>query len=126
MTELPIQPIQPLHPRPRALRESLAHHTLWVRPFVVVEWCCDWVAFALSRWAFVAVLQYLGAFTVLVGVIYYFAQGPDRVKLKHYQAWQVINTAQGKGGSGGRIEALTELNNDGQPLVGVDVSDAFL
>lgn len=44
----------------------------------------------------------------------------------HYQAWQVINTAQGKGGSGGRIDALQELNADRVPLVGVDVSTAFL
>jgi len=30
------------------------------------------------------------------------------------------------GGSGGRIEALSELNTDSVPLVGVDVSKAFL
>ena len=63
---------------------------------------------------------------VLVAVIFYFAESGDRRKQKHYQAWQVINTAQGKGGSGGRIEALNELNEDGVPLVGVDVSGAFL
>src|SRR6266699_3248514 len=51
---------------------------------------------------------------------------PDRQKQKHYQAWQVINTAQGKGGSGGRIEALHELNEDRVPLVGVNVSSSFL
>src|ERR1700687_3986695 len=50
----------------------------------------------------------------------------DSLKQKHYQAWQVINTAQGKGGSGGRIEALPELNHDRTPLVGVDGSGAFL
>ena len=38
----------------------------------------------------------------------------------------MINTAQGKGGSGGRIDALQELNADKVPLVGVDVSSAFL
>ena len=27
----------------------------------------------------------------------------------NYQAWQVINSAQGKGGSGGRIDALADL-----------------
>ena len=42
------------------------------------------------------------------------------------RAWQVINTAQHMGGSGGRIDALSELNADGVPLVGVDVSSAFL
>ena len=56
----------------------------------------------------------------------YFGESKDRIKQKHYQAWQVINSAQGKGGSGGRIDALEELHHDGVPLVGVDVSNAFL
>jgi uncharacterized protein YjbI with pentapeptide repeats len=59
-------------------------------------------------------------------VIFYFSESGDRVKARHYQAWQVINTAQGKGGSGGRIEALQELNADKVPLIGVDVSSAYL
>lgn len=71
-------------------------------------------------------LDYLGRFSILVAVIFYFSESGNRIKQKHYQAWQVINTAQGKGGSGGRIEALQELNADRVPLVGVDVSSAFL
>lgn len=59
-------------------------------------------------------------------VVLYFVERPDRIKQKHYQAWQVINTAQGKGGSGGRIDALEELNLDRVPLVGVDAEGAFL
>jgi len=59
-------------------------------------------------------------------VIFYFADSGNRVKQKHYQAWQVINTAQGKGGSGGRIEALQELNADHVSLTGVDAGGAFL
>jgi len=95
-------------------------------PFVALEWGLEWVAFALSNWTLLEVLEYLGTFSVLVAVIFYFAEWGDRVKQRHYQAWQVINTAQGKGGSGGRIEALQELNEDQVPLVGVDVSSAFL
>jgi uncharacterized protein YjbI with pentapeptide repeats len=72
------------------------------------------------------VLEYVGTLSILIAVISYFAEGEMRTKQKHYQAWQVINTAQGKGGSGGRIEALEDLNMDGVPLVGLDVSDAFL
>ena len=74
----------------------------------------------------VHVLQYSSAISVLFAVASYFWEAPDRQKQKHYQAWQVINTAQGRGGSGGRIEALQELNADKVPLVGVDVSNAFL
>ena len=106
------------------LRERIKHR--WTTPFWGIEWVMEWVAYALSHWSFLEVLEYLGSFSVLIGVIFYFSESGDRIKQRHYQAWQVINTAQGKGGSGGRIEALQELNEDKIQLVGVDVSSAFL
>src|SRR6266481_1536450 len=112
-------------PDPWAIRRQRIKH-IWTTPFWGFEWILEWVAFALSRWTFLDVLEYLEGFSVLVAVIFYFSESGDRLKQKHYQAWQVINTAQGKGGSGGRVEALHELNADGVPLVGVDVSGAFL
>ena len=108
----------------RSCRSKIRHG--WLVPFVAVDWCFDWAAYALSHWSLLEVLEYLGSFSILVAVIFYFGESGDRLKQKHYQAWQVINTAQGKGGSGGRIEALQELNHDRVPLVGVDVSGAFL
>jgi hypothetical protein len=108
----------------RARRESVRHG--WWLPFIAIEWIWEWAAFGLSNWAFLEVLEYLSSFSVLIAVIFYFSESGDRVKARHYQAWQVINTAQGKGGSGGRIEALQELNQDKVPLVGVDVSSAYL
>src|SRR6202034_2703332 len=119
------------HPRTRpepwkTRKQSVAAKWKWASPFVAIEWIGDWVAFLLSNWSFLEVLDYLGTFSVLVAVIFYFSESGNRIKQRHYQAWQVINTAQGKGGSGGRIEALQELNADGVPLVGVDVSSAFL
>ena len=106
------------------IRSGLKHR--WLLPLRAFEWIWEWVAYALSRWSFLEVLEYLGSLSILVGVIFYFSESGDRVKQRHYQAWQVINTAQGKGGSGGRIDALQELNADKVPLVGVDVSAAFL
>jgi hypothetical protein len=116
-------------PRTRPSPWMVRKHALrarWLAPLVCLEWLWEWAAFGLSNWAFLEVLEYLGTFSVLIAVIFYFSESGDRVKLRHYQAWQVINTAQGKGGSGGRIEALQELNQDKVPLVGVDVSSAFL
>lgn len=117
------------HPRTRpeswrTHRQQLKAH--WAIPFLVVEWSWQWVAYVLSNWSFLEVLEYLGSFSVLIAVIFYYTEAGDRLKQKHYQAWQVINTAQGRGGSGGRLEALQELNADGVALVGVDVSSAFL
>src|SRR5690348_6525000 len=105
-------------------REQTRH--AWLLPFVALEWLWEWIAFALSNWTFLEVLDYLETFSVLVAVIFYFSESGARVKQRHYQAWQVVNTSQGKGGSGGRIEALQELNADRVDLVGVDVSGAYL
>ena len=108
----------------QAQRAGLKH--AWLVPLLAIDWLFEWLAFLLSRWSFLEVLEYLGSFSILVAVVFYFSESGDRLKQKHYQAWQVINTAQHMGGSGGRIEALSELNTDGVPLVGVDVSSAFL
>jgi hypothetical protein len=48
------------------------------------------------------------------------------VKDSNLQAWQVVNSAQGKGGSGGRIEALAGLVRSGQSLAGVNLDGAWL
>ena len=98
----------------------------WALPFHAFEWALRWVSYFLGQWALLEVLDYLGTLSVLIAVIFYFAESGNRIKQRHYQAWQVINTAQGKGGSGGRIDALHELNEDRVPLVGVDVAGAFL
>src|SRR6516225_10970215 len=78
------------------LKRGLKHR--WLVPFRAFEWLWEWVAYGLSRWSFLEVLEYLGSFSVLIGVIFYFSESGDRIKQRHYQAWQVINTAQGKGG----------------------------
>src|SRR5664279_2345717 len=105
-------------------RGQLKHR--WMVPLRGFNWMWEWVAYALGNWSFLAVLESLGSFSVLLGVIFYFSESGDRIKLKHYQAWQVINTAQGKGGSGGRIEAMQELNADKIPLVALTADHAFL
>ncbi|HUO35351.1 MAG TPA: pentapeptide repeat-containing protein [Candidatus Acidoferrum sp.] len=105
-------------------RAKIRH--FWLVPLFAIEWGFEWIAYGLSNWKFLEVLEYLSSLSVLVAVIFYFSESGDRTKQRHYQAWQVINTAQGKGGSGGRIDALQELNADGVQLVGVDVSGASL
>jgi hypothetical protein len=95
-------------------------------PFYRLSWAADWAAYGLGKWPLVELLEYLGSFSILFAAIFYFAQAPDRLKQKHYQAWQVINTAEGKGGNGGRIDALQELNDDRVALIGADVEGAYL
>jgi hypothetical protein len=113
--------------RPPSWRECRARvpHRIML-PFFYVDWLASWTAYLLGKWSLLEVLEYSGSISIVIGVILYFAGAKDRMEQKHYQAWQVINLAQGKGGSGGRLDALQELHADGVPLVGVDVSDAFL
>ena len=113
--------------RPESWAERKARvRARWAKPFWWMQYQMEWCAYLLDNWTFLEVLEYLSSFGVLVAVLFYFAESGDRLKQKHYQAWQVITTAQGKGGNGGRIDALQELNRDGVPLVGVDLSMAFL
>lgn len=100
--------------------------TPFMRPFLATEYACEWAVYWLSNWSFLETLEYLSSLSLLIAVIFYFSDHGNRIKQRHYQAWQVINTAQGKGGAGGRIDALQELNQDGVALIGVDLSDAFL
>jgi len=111
---------------PQPWRVVRARTNKWLIGPVWVNWVCDQTAYALSRWPFLEVLEYAGSMSVLVAVVFWFAEAGQRRMAAHYQAWQVINTAQGKGGCGGRIEALESLNSDEVPLIGVDLSDAFL
>jgi hypothetical protein len=119
------QTVRRLKPLPWSETKKNIKHP-WTRPFFAAEWVFEWLAYFLGNWTFLHVVNYLRSFGILIAVAFYFSESGDRLKQKHYQAWQVINTAQGKGGNGGRLDALQELNEDRVPLVGVDVSGAFL
>ena len=116
---------QPERPRPwKDVRQHIPHKLLV--PFYGIDWVFDWLAYWLSRWSLLDVLEYAGSLSILVAVVLWFTEAGRRTQQRHYQAWQVINTAQGKGGNGGRIDALEQLSADGVSLTGVDVSGAFL
>jgi hypothetical protein len=50
-------------------------------------------------------VKYLSTFSLLVAVVLSFEESGDRTRQRHYAAWVAINSAQGKGGSGGCIGA---------------------
>ncbi|QHG21079.1 pentapeptide repeat-containing protein [Nostoc sp. ATCC 53789] len=64
--------------------------------------------------------------TIIIGLINYIRESPIRQKQAHYQAWQVINSALGQQGSGGRIEAIQDLNKDGVSLESLTANNANL
>ena len=108
----------------RHFRQRTRNH--WAKHFLAIDWLFAKSAYALGRMSLLKVLAYAETFSVLVALIFWIAETGQRRQQKHFQAWQVINTAQGKGGSGGRLDAMEQLNDDHVALVGVDVSKAYL
>ncbi len=91
------------------------------------------------RWAFWLQQSWAGAelIALMVAVYQLWARRNERRvveaeqavlarKASNYQAWAVVNSAQGKGGSGGRIDALQDLNNNQVSLAGVRLEGAWL
>jgi len=105
-------------------KKEIKHKRL--TPFIYVEWLCEWLSYLFGRWAFLDILGHVGRLTILVAVISYIWGIEGRREERHYQAWQVINDAQGKPGNLGRIKALQDLNDDRVYLTSVDISKAFL
>jgi uncharacterized protein YjbI with pentapeptide repeats len=74
----------------------------------------------------IQLLQLIAALSIFVVVIRWYIEAPSRKQQAHYQAWQVITSAERHGGSGGRTQALEDLNNDGEPLDGINLTGAYL
>ncbi len=66
------------------------------------------------------------AITTTVAFVYYIWVAPFTQKQTHYRAWQLINSAIGKQGAGGRIEALQDLNRDHVSLQNLSADKANL
>ena len=121
--------------RPKRWAEAKGGRRWW-NPLVVfiwIEWCCEWIAYWLSRWAFISILEYLGRLAIVLALVLWIIEIPERKqaqenqrKAKIYQAWQVISTAQGETASGGRHHALRDLIDERQRLHEVNLSQANL
>src|SRR5580700_9107352 len=83
---------EPHRPKPWRQFRWQARNPL-LAPILFIEWISEWAAWFLGRSVFLEVLEYCGTLSILVGVIFYFAGTRDRREQRHYQAWQVINTA---------------------------------
>jgi hypothetical protein len=101
-------------------------HARWLLPFIYVEWLAETAVFWLKRSAFIELVGIVAGLSVILAAWQYVRDADERTKAKEFQAWQVINLAHGKGGSGGRIAALRDLVADGVDLSGIDLSKAWL
>lgn len=64
--------------------------------------------------------------SVVIALVLFIKEAPDRRKQFHYQAWSTIDAAHGVRVSYARILALQDLNEDGLPLRGLDAPNTEL
>jgi hypothetical protein len=83
-------------------------------PIAYVNWIFQWMAFGASNLAVFQVLEYAGKLTVLVAVIGWIADYPERKQAAIRAAWSVLNS-QG----GGRIDSLEYLVRNNVDLKGL-------
>ncbi|MGF7213789.1 hypothetical protein GGE65_008439 [Skermanella aerolata] len=91
-----------------------------------IEWALEWLVYWCKGLAIFEILEFIGRASVLIAVILWFWEAENRKKQKHYRAWELINSARGSTGDGGRRNALQDLNNDGVSLAAVPLANAYL
>jgi hypothetical protein len=97
------------------------------------EWMSEWIVYFSRNWDFVKVVELVGKFAFLSIAVTWFFEADERqkarrdaMKAKHYRAWELINSARGSTGDGGRRDALKDLLEDGVSLAGAPLSFAEL
>ncbi len=71
-------------------------------------------------------LDKIESLSILAGLLVFALEIPEQRKRANYEAWQVINSAQQQGGSGGRLQALQDLNQNGVSLARLTAPSAYL
>ncbi|MEL6929280.1 MAG: pentapeptide repeat-containing protein [Cyanobacteria bacterium J06600_6] len=71
-------------------------------------------------------LNIVEGFSILVAVLLFFLEAPERSKKAHYEAWKTIDSAHGLRTSYARLQALQDLNSDRVPLRGFNAPEADL
>jgi uncharacterized protein YjbI with pentapeptide repeats len=111
--------------KPATWAQWKARHPRWTR-LTGVEWALEWLVYRCRNLAIFEVLEFAGRASVLIALIVWFSEAGDREKQKHYRAWELINSARGSTGDGGRRDALQDLNEDGEPLIAAPLAKAYL
>ena len=89
-------------------------------------WAYSWLVFWSEQWTLLRILGAAGKFVIVIAVIQWFLESGERLKERHYRAWEIVNSARGSTGDGGRRDALQDLNNDGVYLAVAPLTDAYL
>jgi len=102
---------RPIRPKPRSYVSA---------PFLWIDWALQWIAYLAGNLAVFRVLEYAGKLTVLVALIAWIAEYPQRQQAAVRTAWSIVNA---KGG--GRKEALEYLSSHQVDLKGMYGTSGF-
>jgi simple sugar transport system substrate-binding protein len=102
-----------LSTRRKAPRWLLEDYTEWV-----VEWLRSLSLFTL--------LEYVGRMAILLAIVSFFIELPERRKEREYEAWSTVGEARGRRYSHARIDALERLNTGCVSLEGLDAAGSQL
>jgi len=80
----------------------------------------------LQNLAVIDLLNIVASLSLISTAIGFFSEADERQKQKHYQAWQMINSAVGQTHEAGRGAAIADLHVDGVSLTGLDINNATI
>ncbi|MBR8831636.1 MAG: Flavohemoprotein [Chroococcopsis gigantea SAG 12.99] len=108
----------------KILKQSIS--AFWDAPI----WLVVLIALVVWSWIIVAaeensaldkIIEGADTISLIIALVLFIKEAPDRRKQFHYQAWSTIDAANGVKVSYARILALQDLNADDIPLKGLDV-----
>jgi uncharacterized protein YjbI with pentapeptide repeats len=72
--------------------------------------------------AIVSTATVFGKFAIVIGILNFIVEAPERAKQRHYQSWQLINGARQSPGEAGRSIAIGVLIDDHIEMADLDLS----
>lgn len=99
---------------------------VWVVATVSVVMMTGVILIANEDSLFGKALDSADTISLIVALVLFIKEAPDRRKQFHYQAWSTVDAAHGVKVSYARFLALQDLNEDGVSLRGLDASSAEL
>ncbi|MDZ8107867.1 MAG: globin domain-containing protein [Nostoc sp. DedQUE12a] len=111
---------------PKQLSKTFWELPTWAIALATVLIMSTVFIFADEHSALGKLLAGIEAISILVAVVLFVKETPDRRKQFQYQAWSTVDAAHGVKVSYARILALQDLNEDGVSLRGLDAPSAEL
>jgi uncharacterized protein YjbI with pentapeptide repeats len=82
----------------------------------------EWLRRSKSVKTATSIAQLLGKLTIMVAILSFIFEAPERAKQRHYQAWQLINGARMSPGEAGRSIAIRVLVDDHVEMIDIDLT----